>query len=1032
MSLTAEQIQFKSTPVKPTNDKITIPIGGGFGANRGYEIHGGLDIAVPIGTPVFAVNDGRVVISRQIGKPGTNSDCGLGYIIEHGTWSLLGNGNTFTPDGYFTQYCHMSQIYLNSGDKVRAGEQIGLSGNTGHVDKSHGDGAHLHFQLKVNGTLIDPEPYIRKSDSLSNELTFVKPTVKIQNDYVGNITPYIASLESFHPKIQYELTRRRYSSETANTYIPFVKLTSLMKVKSSNLPTDVQAANYPSLGLHGQSNVSFDDIYSSQNNKSIVGYAIETTTNKSVPILVENSEKDPIGIPMPGITSLNVERNTAGAMGVRGGLMRATIKISAYSVGQANTLLRYFLRPSTKVILELGNKSSSPQQNEITTFNWNQPSDIIKTKFNNLITLKQSQSDFIRENVYNNFGNYEIFIGYVVKFNLKINKDNFYDIELTVHSVQQFEIPNKLSGMPANCDSLLNRILQNRVQDISDFFDPSQGYKTQTLTKLMEEVKTVGGNLSQWDSHVVKITDPNEDTIFSSGPKATGGTSTGIGGYYITWRFFIEVLLNNEQYGLMSLFPDSPNVRNFIKSGLIPTHTTIWGDTPKEKLINGSRLDNLISNEVGYHPSLRSTDPSVMVIVNKIANSLPRQQQQKKSVIFIENSNGIVAQAVDLVQKKSNNTLDALLNNHPGKGFETGAETPDKPGSSFLQNGVWINTNAIVSSFTNTDTVSSAISSLLMKMNNATNSYWNLQLLSNDTRAVGLHVIDYGLSKNNPKQKDKNLDITIIADPLQSNTLNPSIFGEGDTPSSIYVFNKKLRPSGDSIGGELLNMNIEFNLPTVIAVQVLAGVGGVAEKGTLQSLDIKELQELSIIDTIAPCIEQTPPKVSTNNTPPPPSQPKTQFEIMQAKAAELHIAVKPDNVTVPNPTPVVSPALKSSISSLLDFGTALYDIELDPSEMLYELNKDSKSGETNSDDIPTAHAFNSSNLTKTVVDLTLPGIGGIELFQSFLVDRVPSILDRGFYVVTKVSHEFSINSGWITKLTGRFRFYPNKSNTNIK
>ena len=331
MSLTAEQIQFKSTPVKPTNDKITIPIGGGFGANRGYEIHGGLDIAVPIGTPVFAVNDGRVVISRQIGKPGTNSDCGLGYIIEHGTWSLLGNGNTFTPDGYFTQYCHMSQIYLNSGDKVRAGEQIGLSGNTGHVDKSHGDGAHLHFQLKVNGTLIDPEPYIRKSDSLSNELTFVKPTVKIQNDYVGNITPYIASLESFHPKIQYELTRRRYSSETANTYIPFVKLTSLMKVKSSNLPTDVQAANYPSLGLHGQSNVSFDDIYSSQNNKSIVGYAIETTTNKSVPILVENSEKDPIGIPMPGITSLNVERNTAGAMGVRGGLMRATIKISAYS-----------------------------------------------------------------------------------------------------------------------------------------------------------------------------------------------------------------------------------------------------------------------------------------------------------------------------------------------------------------------------------------------------------------------------------------------------------------------------------------------------------------------------------------------------------------------------------------------------------------------------------------------------------------------------------------------------------------------------
>jgi hypothetical protein len=71
------------------------------------------------------------------------------------------------------------------------------------------------------------------------------------------------------------------------------------------------------------------------------------------------------------------------------------------------------------------------------------------------------------------------------------------------------------------------------------------------------------------------------------------------------------------------------------------------------------------------------------------------------------------------------------------------------------------------------------------------------------------------------------------------------------------------------------------------------------------------------------------------------------------------------------------------------------------------------------------HPFNVSNLTKTVVDLTIPGIGGILLFQAFAVDRVPNILRRGYYVVTKVAHEFSVDNGWITKIQGRFRFKPN-------
>ena len=101
-------------------------------------------------------------------------------------------------------------------------------------------------------------------------------------------------------------------------------------------------------------------------------------------------------------------------------------------------------------------------------------------------------------------------------------------------------------------------------------------------------------------------------------------------------------------------------------------------------------------------------------------------------------------------------------------------------------------------------------------------------------------------------------------------------------------------------------------------------------------------------------------------------------------------------------------------------GQAIQLIELNPPKMLKAL--DSNSGGTGTRD--KVHPFNSSNLTKSIVDLTMPGIGGIQLFQTFAVDRVPQILKRGVYIVTKIVHEFNLQTGWITKVQGRFRYRP--------
>lgn len=59
-------------------------------------------------------------------------------------------------DGIETQYLHLSQVLVNAGDKVSAGQLIGEVGNTG---RSYG--AHLHFEVLVDGEYVDPLPFLQ-------------------------------------------------------------------------------------------------------------------------------------------------------------------------------------------------------------------------------------------------------------------------------------------------------------------------------------------------------------------------------------------------------------------------------------------------------------------------------------------------------------------------------------------------------------------------------------------------------------------------------------------------------------------------------------------------------------------------------------------------------------------------------------------------------------------------------------------------------------------------------------------------------
>ncbi|MDQ1686972.1 MAG: hypothetical protein QOC82_3709 [Frankiaceae bacterium] len=115
------------------------PITGAFGEQRPGHIHAGVDIAAPIGTPIHAADDGRVVLMQGVGASG-------GY----GNYTCVQHSASLS-----TCYAHQSQFGTSVGAAVNKGQVIGLVGNTGNSF-----GAHLHFEVRVNGAPVNPLGYL--------------------------------------------------------------------------------------------------------------------------------------------------------------------------------------------------------------------------------------------------------------------------------------------------------------------------------------------------------------------------------------------------------------------------------------------------------------------------------------------------------------------------------------------------------------------------------------------------------------------------------------------------------------------------------------------------------------------------------------------------------------------------------------------------------------------------------------------------------------------------------------------------------
>ncbi|CNH84120.1 putative peptidase [Yersinia frederiksenii] len=108
--------------------------------------HKGVDFSMPVGTPVLAVGDGEVVIAKHSGAAGN-------YVaIRHGRQ-------------YTTRYMHLKKLLVKPGQKVKRGDRIALSGNTGRST-----GPHLHYEFWMNQQAVNPlTAKLPRSEGLSGK-----------------------------------------------------------------------------------------------------------------------------------------------------------------------------------------------------------------------------------------------------------------------------------------------------------------------------------------------------------------------------------------------------------------------------------------------------------------------------------------------------------------------------------------------------------------------------------------------------------------------------------------------------------------------------------------------------------------------------------------------------------------------------------------------------------------------------------------------------------------------------------------------
>lgn len=108
-------------------------------------MHPGVDLAGPVGTPIYATADG---------------------VVDRAEWNTGGYGNLVEIDhghGIQTRYGHLTRYIVSNGEHVKRGQLIAYMGSTGRST-----GSHLHYEVRLDGKAVNPIPFMQSSDYLQS------------------------------------------------------------------------------------------------------------------------------------------------------------------------------------------------------------------------------------------------------------------------------------------------------------------------------------------------------------------------------------------------------------------------------------------------------------------------------------------------------------------------------------------------------------------------------------------------------------------------------------------------------------------------------------------------------------------------------------------------------------------------------------------------------------------------------------------------------------------------------------------------
>lgn len=136
----------------------------GWYSPAGYSTwHSGTDVGVARGTQVMAAASGKVITALTVTNDPNGPYTSAGYKDHsfsasngygYGNYIMIDNGTDSKGNRLYTLYAHLSRVNVTPGQNVAQGQVIGYSGNTGNSY-----GAHLHFEVRVNGTAVNPMSY---------------------------------------------------------------------------------------------------------------------------------------------------------------------------------------------------------------------------------------------------------------------------------------------------------------------------------------------------------------------------------------------------------------------------------------------------------------------------------------------------------------------------------------------------------------------------------------------------------------------------------------------------------------------------------------------------------------------------------------------------------------------------------------------------------------------------------------------------------------------------------------------------------